>query len=82
MSMCLAVPGCVVSIEGADAFRRGVVRFGGIERSVSLAFVPDAAVGDYVLVHVGFALSRIDEKDAAAVFEYLREIDALSQELS
>jgi len=80
--MCLAVPGCVVSIAGEGDSRRGVVRFGGIERSVSLAFVPDAVVGEYVLVHVGFALSRIDEKDALLVFEYLREIDALSQELS
>jgi hydrogenase expression/formation protein HypC len=62
--------------------RQGVVRFGGIERGVSLALLPEAAVGDYVLVHAGFALARIDEGEARAVFEYLRDIDVLSQELS
>jgi hydrogenase expression/formation protein HypC len=80
--MCLAIPGCVLSVEGEGPDRRGAVRFGGIERPVSLAFVPEAAVGDYVLVHVGFALCRVDEAEARQVFEYLEEIDALTQELS
>jgi len=57
------------------------VDFGGIEKEVSLAFVPDVRVGDYVLVHVGFAISQVDEAEAQKVFEYLREIDALAQEL-
>jgi hydrogenase expression/formation protein HypC len=79
--LCLAVPGRVLSIEEEGDRRRGLVRFGGIERQASLALVPEALVGDYVLVHAGFALSRIDEEEALLVFEYLREIDALSQEL-
>jgi hydrogenase expression/formation protein HypC len=58
------------------------VDFAGIAREVSLALVPEARVGDYVLVHVGFALTRIDEGEAQKVFAYLREIDALEQELA
>jgi len=79
--VCLAVPGRIVSIQEDGAGRLGRVRFGGIERAVNLAFVPEAATGSYVLVHVGFAISTIDEKDARAVFEYLEQIDVLSQEL-
>jgi hydrogenase expression/formation protein HypC len=80
--MCLAVPGQVVSIGvGEPAARVGRVDFGGIEKQVNLAFVPEAQVGDYVLVHVGFAISRVDEEEAGRVFEYLKQIDALAQEL-
>jgi hydrogenase expression/formation protein HypC len=81
--MCLAVPGRIVSLECADATGRlGRVEFGGIQKSVSLAFVPEAQLGDYVLVHVGFAIARVDEVEARKVFEYLAEIDALAQELA
>lgn len=87
--MCLAVPGKIVSIAGdgpaeslGSLVRVGRVDFGGIEKQVSLAFVPEARVGDYVLVHVGFAISRVDEAEAHKVFAYLEEIDALSQELT
>lgn len=73
--MCLAIPGKVISIsgeEGADAvFRQGKVSFGGIIKEVNLCMVPEAAVGDYVLVHVGVAISRIDEEEAQKTFEYL-----------
>jgi len=79
--MCLAVPGRIVAMEGDGPSRVGRVRFGGIERSVNLAFAPEAAEGDYVLVHAGFAISTIDEKDARAVFEYLEQIDAVAAEL-
>jgi hydrogenase expression/formation protein HypC len=80
--MCLAVPGCVVSTsDGDDLTRTGRVDFGGIVKEVSLAFVPEARVGDYVLVHVGFALSRIDEDEARKVFDYLREIADIEAEL-
>jgi hydrogenase expression/formation protein HypC len=79
--MCLAVPGRVVSIAEEGPARTARVTFGGVTRAVNLAFVPEAATGDYVLVHVGFALSRIDEKEAKAVFEYLEQIDAVAQEL-
>ena len=81
--MCLAVPGRVVSISGEDPVSRmGRVDFGGVQKQVSLAFVPEAREGDYVLVHVGFAITRVDEEEARKVFEYLEEIDALEQELT
>jgi hydrogenase expression/formation protein HypC len=81
--MCLAVPGRVVSVSGEDpVLRMGRIDFGGVEKQVSLAFVPEAREGDYVLVHVGFAISRVDEEEAQKVFEYLKEIDALERELS
>jgi len=81
--MCLAVPGRVVEImdEGDIAFRRAKVDFGGIRKEINLAYTPEAAVGKYVLVHVGFAISVIDEAEAQRVFEYLRELGALKEEL-
>ncbi len=78
--MCLAVPGKIVSIEEADSvFRCGKVNFGGIVKQVNLACVPEARIGDYVLVHVGFAISTIDEAEAQQTFEYLREIGELAK---
>jgi hydrogenase expression/formation protein HypC len=78
--MCLAVPGKIVSIEEADAvFRSGRVEFGGVIKTANLAYVPEAKVGDYVVVHVGFALSIVDEAEAMQVFEYLKQIDALAE---
>jgi hydrogenase expression/formation protein HypC len=75
--MCLAVPGKIVSVaEAAPRMRVGQVDFGGVTREVNLACVPEAAVGDYVLVHVGFALSVIDAAEAERVFSYLRELEA------
>ena len=71
--MCLAVPGKVLTTAGADLDRTGRVSFGGVVREVSLAYVPEAEPGDYVIVHVGFALSRLDEAEAARVFEHLRD---------
>jgi hydrogenase expression/formation protein HypC len=76
--MCLAIPGRVISVEGGDTLSRsGQVDFGGIQKTVSLACVPDVKIGDYVIVHVGFAISRVDESEANAVFAYLREMDEL-----
>ncbi len=78
--MCLAVPGKILSIEGDDpVFLRGRVNFGGIVKDVSLAYVPEAKIGEYVLVHVGFALSVVDEAEANKVFEYLREMGELEE---
>lgn len=81
--MCLAVPGRVLEIidDGDIAFRRGRVDFGGIRKEVNLAYVPQAEVGKYVLVHVGFAISVIDEVEAHRVFQYLEEIGGLKEEL-
>jgi hydrogenase expression/formation protein HypC len=78
--MCLAVPGKLLSIQGDDPLTRtGRVSFGGIVKEVSLAFSPEARVGDYVIVHVGFAISTVNEKEAKQVFDYLRQMDDLSE---
>jgi len=79
--MCLAVPGKVLNIEDADpAFRSGQVDFCGVRRMVNLAFTPEVAVGDFVLVHVGFAISKVDQEEAARTYRYLAEIGALEEE--
>ncbi|QQS46883.1 MAG: HypC/HybG/HupF family hydrogenase formation chaperone [Acidobacteriota bacterium] len=78
--MCLAVPGKIISIEGVDPIlRRGRVDFGGIVKQINLSYVPEARIGDYVIVHVGFAISIVDEDEANRTFEYLRQIDGLSE---
>jgi len=78
--MCLAIPGKILSIEGEDpVFRTGKVSFGGVSKNVNLAYVPEARIGDYVLVHVGFAISTVDEAEANQVFEYLREMGELAE---
>ena len=77
--MCLAVPGRIVSIEGDDPLlRSGRVDFSGAVKLVNLAYVPEAKVGDYVLVHVGFAISIVDEAEARLVFQYLKEMGDLA----
>lgn len=76
--MCLAVPGKVISVSGDPPFElTGRVSFGGIVKEVSLAYVPDVRPGEYVMVHVGFALSKVDEEEAKQVFTYLEKIDEL-----
>jgi hydrogenase expression/formation protein HypC len=78
--MCLAIPGRVESIDPSDPdLRMARVRFGGIIKQVSLAYTPEAGVGDYVIVHVGFAISRLNEAEAEQVFEYARQIGELEQ---
>jgi hydrogenase expression/formation protein HypC len=73
--VCLAVPGRVLSVTGGDPLTRtGRVDFGGIVKEINLAYVPEARVGDHVLVHVGFAIAMIDEAEAGRVFALLREI--------
>lgn len=75
--MCLAVPGKVMDVSGEDLDRSGRVSFGGVIKDVSLAYVPEAQVGDFVIVHVGFALSKVDEAEARRVFEVLEEMGEL-----
>ena len=77
--MCLAIPGKLTAITGQldDTFRVGKVSFGGILKDVNLSMVPQAQVGDYVLVHVGVALGTIDEEEASKTFEYIRQIGEL-----
>ena len=79
--MCLAIPGKVLSKECIGGVDVGQVQFGGITRQVSLGFVPEAEVGDYVMVHVGFAISRVDEAEAKRTYELLEQIGALEEEL-
>ena len=77
--MCLGVPGKVTSVGDVDGVRMGKVDFGGVARSVCLEHVPDVVPGDYVLVHVGFALSRLDEAEAQRVFDLLTELGQLEE---
>jgi len=79
--MCLAVPGKILTIleEANLGLRRGKVDFCGIRKEVCLDYTPDARVGDYVLVHVGFALTIVDEQEAQRVFEALRQLDQLEE---
>lgn len=81
--MCLAVPGKILSIVNHDGvMRTGRVSFGGIVKEVNLAYTPDAGVDDYVIVHVGFAISTIDEREAQRVFAYLKELETIEEELN
>ena len=76
--MCLAVPGKILSVAGDDPFTRsGRVDFGGIVKEVNLACVPEAGEGDYVIVHVGMAISQVDEEEAEKLFGYFREMGEL-----
>ena len=78
--MCLAIPGKVISISGDDPLTRmGKIDFSGVIKQASLAYVPEVRVGDYVIVHVGFALSKVDEDEAQKVFEYLKQIEELGE---
>lgn len=79
--MCLAVPGRILSMSGDDPLMRvGRTDFGGIVKEINLAYVPEAAVGDYVLVHVGFAITVIDEAEAARTLEHLHALGELADE--
>lgn len=78
--MCLAVPGKIVEISDTSGVRMAQVDFGGIRRETCLEYLPEAIVGDYVVVHVGFAISRIDEAEAARTLEYLKELDNAAAE--
>ena len=79
--MCLAVPGKLIEVrqDSPEALPMGNVDFGGIQKEVCLAYTPEAQIGDYVLIHVGFALSRIDEQEAQEIFSYLEEIGAVGE---
>jgi len=78
--MCLAVPGKIISISGDDPMTRmGKVSFSGVIKEANLAYVPEAKVNDYVLVHVGFALNIVDEAEAHQVFDYLHQMGELEE---
>jgi hydrogenase expression/formation protein HypC len=77
--MCLGIPGKLLEVHEQDSLPMGKVEFGGIAKDICLAYVPEAEVGDYVLVHVGFAISRIDEQEAQEIFSYIEQIGDLSE---
>ncbi|MBL7995159.1 HypC/HybG/HupF family hydrogenase formation chaperone [bacterium] len=78
--MCLAVPGKIISIDDSAALRMAKVNFGGVGKDVCLEWLPEAKIGDYVLVHVGFALSKIDEIEAKETLRMLTEMGELIEE--
>ncbi len=81
--MCLGIPGKVVEINDAGPLRMGRVDFGGVRKEACLAYLPEVGIGDYVIVHVGFAISQVDEEEALRTIELLRMIEpeGVQQEL-
>ena len=79
--MCLAIPGKILDCQQMNGSRVSRVEFGGIVRQVSLDFVPEAEVGDYVMVHVGFAISKVAAEEAERTYRLLAEMGALEEEL-
>ena len=80
-TVCLAIPGKILEIQEQGPLRAARVQFGGIVRQISLNFVPEAGLGDYVMVHVGFAISRIDADEAERTYKVLEEMGELEAEL-
>ncbi|MEU0475039.1 HypC/HybG/HupF family hydrogenase formation chaperone [Streptomyces olivaceus] len=78
--MCLAVPGRVVDIREEEGMRMASVDFGGVVKDVCLDYLPEITMGEYAIVHVGFAIQRLDEEAALATLGLFREIDALEEE--
>ncbi len=78
--MCLAVPGKILSLADRDGTLTSLVDFGGIQKDVCLQYIPDAAVGDYVIVHVGFAIQRLDEESAIRTLAEFAHLGVLEQE--
>jgi hydrogenase expression/formation protein HypC len=79
LTMCLGIPGKLLEIHPDETMPMGKVEFGGITKDVCLAYLPEVQVGDYVLVHVGFAISKVDEREAHEIFSYIEQIGELSE---
>ncbi len=77
--MCLAIPGKVIETFTKGGMQMGRVQFGGVTREACLEYVPETQVGEYVLVHVGFAISRVDEEEARRTYDALMELDQLTE---
>jgi hydrogenase expression/formation protein HypC len=77
--MCLGIPGEVLEIRDEQGLKVGKVQFGGITREVCLACIPDIALGEFVLVHVGFAISKVDKEEAARAYATLQELGLLAE---
>ena len=79
--MCLSIPGKITEITKQDSLLMGTVDFGGVIKEVCLDYVPEARVGQYVLIHVGFAISLLDEEEAQARLDMIREIESFDEEM-
>ncbi len=79
--MCLGIPGKIIDVYEAGGLPMGKVDFGGVTKECCLAYVPEAKVGDYTIIHVGFALNIVDEAEALETLDLLRQIDAIGEEL-
>jgi hydrogenase expression/formation protein HypC len=79
--MCLGIPGKIIEVYETNSLKMGKIDFGGVIKEACLAYVPEAQIGDYTIVHVGFALNIIDEEEAQKTLELLDEIGALQDEL-
>ena len=79
--MCLGIPGKIIDIYEANGLQMGKVDFGGVTKEICLAYVPEARIGTYAIVHVGFALNILDEAEALETLQLLREIGAIEEEL-
>jgi hydrogenase expression/formation protein HypC len=79
--MCLAIPGKIVEIYEANGLRMGKIDFGGVTREACLAYVPEAQLGEYTVIHVGFAISQLSEEEAQETLALIREIANLDEEL-
>lgn len=77
--MCLAIPGKISALHDSAGVPMAKVDFGGITREACMSYIPDARIGDYVLVHVGFAISKVDEEEAQRTYQYLSEMDQLNE---
>jgi hydrogenase expression/formation protein HypC len=77
--MCLAIPGKISALHDSAGVPMAKVEFGGITREACMSYIPDARIGDYVLVHVGFAISKVDEEEAQRTYQYLSEMDQLAE---
>ena len=80
--MCLAIPGKLIDIYEKDSLRMAKIDFGGISKEICLEYTPEAEVGDYALVHVGFAISLMEEDEAQETLKLLKEVDGIESELS
>jgi len=77
--MCLAIPGKIVELQEKSCMRMGRIDYGGITREACLEYIPDPQIGEYVMVHVGFAISKVDAEEAARTYQYLAEMDQLEE---
>jgi hydrogenase expression/formation protein HypC len=79
--MCLGIPGKVIEVYETDGIRMGKLDFGGVKKEVCLAYVPEIEVGDYAIIHVGFAITRLDEESAMETLDLLNQIGLVAEEL-